>query len=124
MSPSRHSEDDVLVQQNQGQSGSQENANESGPSAFDNPTFDQSNFVESFNNLALQQEHQQRQNQQLYQLVAKLSEKIDDLSIRNLGASANNGLDNSSPSHDGEGDNVTTGDRSENDDDEDESDSE
>ena len=104
MSPSRHSEDEELVQLNQGQSGSQENADESGPSAFDNPTFDQPNFSDSFNNLALQQKHQQRQNQQLYQMVARLSEKIDDLSTRNVnGASANNGEDNSSPSHDGEG---------------------
>ncbi len=53
--------------------------------------------------------------------MAKLLEKIDDLSTRNVnGASSNNGEDNSSLSHDGEGDDVTTGDRSENDDDEDE----
>ena len=57
--------------------------------------------------------------------MAKLTEKIDDLSTRDdNGASANNGEENSSPSHDGEGDEVTTGDKSENEDDEDESDSE
>ena len=124
-SPSRHSEDEVPIQLNQGQSGGQENADESGPSAFDNPVFDESNVVESFHSLALQQKQQQRQNQQLFQLVAKLSEKIDDLAIRNRnGTSTNNGYDNSSPSHDGERDNVTTGDRSENNDDEDGSDSE
>ena len=124
-SPSRHSEDEVPIQLNQGQSGGQENADESGPSAIDNPVFDESNVVESFHSLALQQKQQQRQNQQLFQLVAKLSEKIDDLAIRNInGTSTNNGYDNSSPSHDGERDNVTTGDMSENNDDEDGSDSE
>jgi hypothetical protein len=87
--------------------------------------FDESNVVESFHSLALQQKQQQRQNQQLFQLVAKLSEKIDDLAIGNRNrTSTNNGYDNSSPSHDGERDNVTTGDRSENNDDEDGSDSE
>ncbi len=55
VSPSRYSEDEELVQLNQGRFGSQENADESGPSAFDNPTFDKSNFIDSYNNLALQQ---------------------------------------------------------------------
>ena len=54
-SPSRHSEDEELVKLNQGRFGSQENADESGPSAFENPTFVQSNLIDSFNNLALQQ---------------------------------------------------------------------
>jgi hypothetical protein len=58
-------------------------------------------------------------------LLAKLSENIDDLSTRNVnGASTSSGEDNSSPSHDGEGDDVTTCDKSENDDEEDESESE
>ncbi len=58
--------------------------------------------------------------------MAKLTEKIDDLSTRaNVnGASANNGEDKSSPSHDGEGEDITIGGRSKNDEDEDESDSE
>ena len=95
VSPSRHSEDEELVQLNQGRFGSQENADESGPSAFENPTFVQSNLIESFHNLALQQKLQQRKNHQLYQLLAKLSEKIDDMSTRNVnGASANNREDN------------------------------
>ncbi len=55
-------------------------------------------------------------------MLAKLSEKIDDLSTRNVnGALANNGEDNSSPNHDGEGDDFITCDKSENDDDEDKS---
>ena len=91
-----------------------------------NPTFDQSTFIDSFNTLALQQKLNQRKNHQLYQILAQLTEKIDDLSTRTNvnGASANNGEDKSSPGHDGEGEDVTTGDMSENDEDEDESDSE
>ena len=54
-------------------------------------------------------------------MVAKLSEKIDDLSTRNVnGTSTNNEEDNSSHCHDGERDDVTLGDRGENNDDEDE----
>ena len=126
VSPSRHSEDEEFVQLNQGQFGSQGNDDESGPSAFvNNPTFDLSTVADSFNTIALQQKLQQQKNHQLYQLLAKLTEKIDDLTTRNdNGASANNGEENSSPSHEGEGDDVTTGDKSEYDDEEDESDSE
>ncbi len=56
VSPSRHSEDEEFVQLNQGQFGSQEIADEGGPSAFvNNPTFDLSTIVDSFNTLALRQ---------------------------------------------------------------------
>ncbi len=122
MSPSRHSEDEESVQLNQGQFKSQVNADESGPSAFMNPTFDQSTFIDSFNTLALQQKLNQRKNHKLYQILAQLTGKIDDMSTRTNvnGPSANNGEDKSSPIHDGKGEDVTSGGRSENDEDEDE----
>ena len=82
VSPSRHSEDEEFVQLNKGQFRSQENADESGPSAFMNPTFDHSTFIDSFNTLALQQKPNQRKNHQLYQILAQLTENIDDLSTR------------------------------------------
>ena len=70
VSPSRHSEEE-FVQLNQGQYvepigpyGILETTDEkTGPSQFDNPTFDPSTTVESFNNLALHQKQQQRKNQ-------------------------------------------------------------
>ena len=96
VSPSRHSEEEY-VQLNQGPYGILELADErTGPSRVDNPTFDPSTIVDSCNNLALQQKQQQRQNQQLVNLVAKLSEKIDDLKATKSAVSDDEGKDNNS----------------------------
>ncbi len=45
--------------------------------------------------------------------MARLSEKIDDLTTKNVGASADNEEDNNAPSHDSARDDITTGDKSE-----------
>jgi hypothetical protein len=48
-----------------------------------------------------QKKHQQRQNPQLFRLVAKLWEKIDDLKTTKFASSDYKGEENSSPIHDG-----------------------
>jgi hypothetical protein len=92
------------------------------PFQFDNPTFEPSTIVDSFNKLALQQRHQQRQNQQLFHMVAKVSEKIDDLKATKVAASDYEGEKIAHPPKTVEGTTShTTSDKSEHEDEADES---
>ncbi len=79
VSVSRHFEEEEYAQLNQRTYGILDINERTCLSQFDNPTFNPSTIVDSFNNLALQQKQQQRKNEHLFHLVAKLSEKIDDL---------------------------------------------
>ena len=81
-SPGSASFDDASLQLNQGQPENRDSDREASTSNVNNPAFDQLTLIEAFNNIALQQRDQQRANQQLYHLVATLSEKVDELSSK------------------------------------------
>ena len=104
------------VQLNQGRIEIQEQRETAGPSQLDNPTFEPTTIPESFSRLALQQQSHQRQNDQLFDLVGRLAEKIDSLSRgRRIATSDNVGKDNILPPHNGERDDATIGGSSKND---------
>ncbi len=54
-----------------------------------NPTFDPTTLIDAFQSIVLQHRDQQRANHQLYHLVATMSEKVDDLSMKNTEPSEN-----------------------------------
>ena len=84
-SPGLSSFDDENIQLNRrGQAGSLEKDRKTGTSQYSNPTFDPSTFVVAFQSIAKQQVDQQLANQQLYRVVATLSDKVDDLGRRSI----------------------------------------
>ena len=74
-SPGPASVDDESLQLNQGVVKTPVPDREAGTSNIINPAFDQLILIEAFNNIALQQRDQQRANQELHHLVAKLAKK-------------------------------------------------
>jgi hypothetical protein len=74
-SPGLASVNDESLQLNQGTVGIPVPDREAGTSNIINPAFDQLTLIEAFDNIALQQRDQQRANQELHHLVAKLAKK-------------------------------------------------
>ena len=85
--PASFDDDSILMNQQgqnmQGPYGILAQREEAGTSQFVNPTSDPTTLIDAFQSIALQQRDQQRANQQLYHLVATLSEKVDDLNGKN-----------------------------------------
>ena len=111
-SPGPSSVDDESLQLNQGVVGTPVPDREAGTSNISNPTFDQRSLIEAFNNIALQQRDQQRANQELHHLVARLAEKVDDLNKKKSEEPPEeNGEDNSAPPQSDDGEKATAGDK-------------
>ncbi len=115
VSPSERSEEED-VQLNQGRIEIEDQGEIAGPFHSDNPTFDPTTTTASFSRLTLQQQSRQRHNDQLFDLVGRLAEKINSLSRgRRIATSDDDGEDNSLPPHNGERGDATIGGSSKND---------
>jgi hypothetical protein len=112
-SPGPASVDDESLQLNQGRVGTPVLDREAGTSNISNPAFDQLTLIEAFNNIALQQIDQQRANQELHHLVARLAEKVDNLNKKNNEEPSEESGEhnNSAPPQSDDGEKATAGDK-------------
>ena len=111
-------DDDIILMNQQGQNiqgpyGILEQREEADTSLSSNPTFDPTTLIDAFQSIALQQRDQQRANQQLYHLVATLSEKVDDLNMKNTEPIENEEGEESARPQSDDGENVTARDKRE-----------